>query len=248
MNNNKEIYEKYWSEEIDDYKRFSAGNLWYNSRLQKLIDKYVDKNEVKSVIDAGCGDGIKTFLLAEIFNNAKVKGIDFTSASIKHASNLYKRENLSFEVMDVSSINEVVDCITCLEVLEHVDDWNDVLDKFIKCSPKYIIVSTVTGRMRECEKIFGHVRNFKVGEIEEYMTKNGYATLMASYGGFPLYSPIMRDLSNKNGKKYYDTQTVKMSDGVKFAHKIVAFLLKYFCFQNRKGDALIAVFKKSASE
>ena len=246
---NKEIYEALWSSDITDYKSYSAGNLWYNRRIMKLIKKYVKIDTIKSLADIGCGDGSKTYLLSTIFKNASVVGFDLTEAAIYHAKNLYKRDNLRFEMAEASGVSGEYDIVSYLEVLEHIEDWKGTVKKMIfapsKNSPKYLIISAPVGRMRKDELMDGHVRNFKKGEIEEFMTHMGYKTLIGSYGGFPFYSPLMRNFKELTRKHYEKTLGHKMSIFSKITHKLVSFLLCYCCFQNLKGDAFIGIFERS---
>ncbi len=241
---NKEFYENYWGGK-NDYKLYSLGNIWFDTRIRSLL-KRIRTARIRTVIDVGCGDGAKTYLLSRELPYAKVKGIDFTEAGIAYAVGHYALPNLTFEAGDAKDIREDADMITCFECLEHIKDWEDVIQNFVRCRPRYIMISAPTGRMREYEKAFGHVRNFKKGQIEAYMSANGYRTLIASYGGFPLYSPILRDLRQIVGNGYFEVERRKMSKMEKAIHRIGGWMLCHLCFQNRKGDAFIGVFKRNA--
>ena len=205
-------------------------------------------DEVKSLADIGCGDGSKTYLLSMVFKNASVVGFDLTEAAVCHAQALYKKDNLRFQLAEASNVSGKYDVVSYLEVLEHIEDWKGTVKGMItpphKNPPKYLIISAPVGRMRKDEVMDGHVRNFKKGEIEEFMTQSGYRTLVGSYGGFPFYSPLMRDFKELTRKHYEKTLGRKMSVLSKILHRIVSFVLCYCCFQNLKGDAFIGIFKR----
>ena len=127
-------------------------------------------------MDIGCGEGSKSFILANYFSNAKVLGIDFTDEGIKKANNNYSEvNNLYFKKADIFEIQtEKYDMVSCLEVLEHIEDWQIVLKNICNISNKYILISVPMGRMRDYEKYVGHLRNFKKGEIENFIANNGF--------------------------------------------------------------------------
>ena len=63
-------------------------------------------------------------------------------------------------------------------------------------SPKYLLLYTNTGKMHKNEVYCGHVRNFKRGEIEQFMCERGWVAQDVSYGGFPFYDQrICADIS-----------------------------------------------------
>ncbi len=81
-----------------------------------------DKN---TILDAGCGNGRVTALMAmNRNNNAKVTGIDLTAADVA-AENLQGVSNLSFYTKDLMADNSDIgtfDFIYCQEVLHHTND------------------------------------------------------------------------------------------------------------------------------
>nr|WP_297275971.1 class I SAM-dependent methyltransferase [uncultured Brachyspira sp.] len=205
--------------------------------------KCIPKYEVNSILDIGCGEGQKTYLLLKYFNNAKVLGIDFTEEGIKLANNIYFNvENLTFEKENVFNIdkNKInYDIVSCFEVLEHVEDWPSLLKKISDISNKYVLVSVPTGKMRDYEKYVGHLRNFKRGEIEDFMNNNGFKTIKTFYAGFPFYSPLGRDWLNRN----YDSMNGRLIRTQKIIQTLMYILFRFFCFNNIR-DSFFGLFEK----
>lgn len=87
-------------------------------RDQKVIDT---KN--KYILDAGCGSGYKSLILAEANPGAKIVGVDISAESIKLAEQRLKYhgfDNAEFHVLsieDLAQLNHQFDYINCDELL-----------------------------------------------------------------------------------------------------------------------------------
>ncbi|WP_302272551.1 class I SAM-dependent methyltransferase [Brachyspira aalborgi] len=238
---NFKIYNNRYKSHNDSYN-YSGGIKWAFSLIKDII-KYCDKKDIENILDIGCGEGSKSFILANYFSNAKVLGIDFTDEGIKKANNNYSEvNNLYFKKADIFEIQtEKYDMVSCLEVLEHIEDWQIVLKNICNISNKYILISVPTGRMRDYEKYVGHLRNFKKGEIENFVANNGFKKIKTFYAGFPFYSPLGRDWLNRNYKGYDESVSGNFTKKQKLFHYMLYILFRYFCFRNI-GDSFIGLF------
>lgn len=186
-----------------------------------------------------------TFLLAKYFKNAKVTGYDFSTSGIETAKKNLKLKNLYFSVEDITKVKSETkyDLITAFDVLEHIEDWQKLVKDLIKVNNHYFVFASPVGRMRPYEKHIGHFRNYRKGEIEAFMQKQGYRTVKTYYAGFPFYSPIVRDLTNRYYKSYNLAPQSEMSGLSELNHKVWYVLFKYFSFRH-KGDNFIGLFEK----
>lgn len=244
-NVNKDFYDYYWSENMIDYLKRSSGSRWFLYLLNNIIDG-IDPKDVKTVVDLGCGMGYKTYFLSQKFNKSLVLGTDFSKKAIASAGNYHKRKNLSFKVKDITTGDEKnkYDLITAFDVLEHIEDWKSLVKKLDKHCNKYLLFSSPVGRMRAYEKNIGHYRNFKRGEIENFLKGLGYKPIKKYYAGFPFYSPICRDLTNMFYKQYTEIPTSKMSNKAEFFSKIFYFLFRYCSTKKHFGEIFIGLFEK----
>ena len=104
-------------------------------RVKYLIDSLdlPNKDSLKGIriLDIGCGGGIFCEPLARL--NATVYGIDSNESSILAARKHAKKNNLkiTYKQTDIEEFksSEKFDVITCMEVLEHVEDVQAVLKK-----------------------------------------------------------------------------------------------------------------------
>jgi ubiquinone/menaquinone biosynthesis C-methylase UbiE len=88
----------------------------------------------KRVLDAACGEGYGSALLAE--GAAEVVGVDIDAASIEHARTRYgSKQNLRFEHADATKLpfpDRSFDLIVSFETLEHLADQEGLLAGFAR--------------------------------------------------------------------------------------------------------------------
>ncbi len=87
--------------------------------------------EGKKVLDAACGSGYGTSMLAKTAKH--VKGIDISKDAIEHAKIFYSSENIEFSICSVDTLifdDKSFDVIVSFETLEHVPE--DIQLNFLK--------------------------------------------------------------------------------------------------------------------
>jgi SAM-dependent methyltransferase len=80
------------------------------------------------VLDLGCGAGYGTAELAAGSHSAV--GIDLAPDAVSHASSAYRLANISFLPASATAVpfrDGSFDLITAFEVIEHLDNWRDLL-------------------------------------------------------------------------------------------------------------------------
>lgn len=109
----------------NDYQTLYLHNLVtaYYIRNQKVIE-----TEEKVILDAGCGSGYNSLILAEANPGAKIVGIDLSEESVKLARQRLQYhgfDNVEFHALsieDLPSLNQQFDYINCDEVLYLLPD------------------------------------------------------------------------------------------------------------------------------
>jgi trans-aconitate methyltransferase len=223
----------------------SAGARWFEYLLGEILSE-IPSSAVTSVADVGCGVGKKTAQLARTFPRAEVFGFDFSESAIEVASEHYSSvKNLSFKSEDITrnDYDRRLDLVSAFDVLEHIDKWEEMLELLIEVGSRYLVISVPIGRMRPYEVNIGHYRNFQRGQIEEFLEARGYRTMKTFYAGFPFYSPILRDLTNRFFKTYSETPQTTMSSLAKTGHHIWYFLFRYLSLKQR-GDIFLGSFER----
>jgi SAM-dependent methyltransferase len=85
----------------------------------------------KRVLDAACGEGYGSALLAT--SAASVIGVDRSEESIAHARNRYRASNLDFQAADCLAMPfelDSFDCVVSFETLEHLEEHDSLLREF----------------------------------------------------------------------------------------------------------------------
>lgn len=84
-----------------------------------------------SVLDAACGEGYGSAILAE--TAAAVTGVDISAESVEHARNRYAAPNLRYEAADCTELpfeDGTFDCVVSYETLEHLEAQDCLLNEF----------------------------------------------------------------------------------------------------------------------
>lgn len=138
----------------DELEKFSSiSKEWWDENgkfstlhsITPLRVKYIKDNILKyfsnisglNFLDIGCGGGLLAEPMARL--GARVTAIDAAQASIDIASSHAKVSGLNINyicttVEELAQTNTKYDVITCLEVLEHVDN----LEYFVKCATQLL--------------------------------------------------------------------------------------------------------------
>ncbi len=192
-------YDRGWEERWDDMKRYGPMSRHIRRNIKQLIRPL----QFQSVLDIGCGQGS---LLAELrteFPHIEVFGSDFSTSAVRMARRQVDGgEYCVFDLVQ-GNLNRQFDLIVCSEVLEHIPDDRAALRNLAAMTGKYLVISTVQGRMRRFEAgEVGHVRNYAYGELAQKVEAAGMNVLKVVEWGFPFYSPLYRDvidLTNTRG-------------------------------------------------
>ena len=132
-------------------------------RLEFILNNFDKSIRKKDVLDIGCGGGLISELLAK--KNANVTGIDENIYNIKQAREHVKMSSIKIDYKNQSldtfykKNKKKYDLILCLEVLEHVDDVKETLDKISELMKPgaTLILSTINRNLKSLlfAKIFG---------------------------------------------------------------------------------------------
>ncbi len=133
----------------------------------------------RRVLDVGCGSGYGS---AELSRTAQsVTGIDVSTDAIAYARREFPLDNLRFIAASASSLpfpNEAFELITAFEVIEHLEDWNNLIleAQRVLTDEGLFIVSTpnksyyLESRGSEGENPY-HVHEFEAAEFERELAK-----------------------------------------------------------------------------
>lgn len=144
----------------------------------------------KAVLDAGCGIGIGTNILGREAVGAW--GIDKFERNVSVAKQLYENMKIKFDQVDLvnppSRPFATFDVICCIEVIEHIEDYEKALQtlkSFFDPKRKTILFISSPNRnndnlSKEQPKNLQHVREWQAGEFYEILTKHFGSVVMYS--------------------------------------------------------------------
>ncbi len=141
-------------------------------RIKYILDKIGSKNIKKlNILDLGCGGGLVAEPLARLGGN--VTGIDFVENNIKVAKLHALQNNLKIKYLRADLKNfsnkKKYDLIIMFEILEHLDNWDQILRKIKKLLNKngIIVLSTIN------RNIFSKIFAIEIAEnILNWVPKN----------------------------------------------------------------------------
>lgn len=146
----KEHYKAYYEYEKARGVNYGPEDLTGNRRFEYTC-KMIEKIKPKSILDYGCAHGHYVINLAKRFPDIDFTGVDLEKTNIEKAIKWSKSEKLDnrcdfFEIDNLFKIREAItgmyDCILCQEVLEHVENPNDTIEKLnilLRDNGKFII-------------------------------------------------------------------------------------------------------------
>jgi hypothetical protein len=130
-----EIYEKnVWGGVAGEFFSGEGSNEKFASRYAETVKKFIAENDIKKVVDLGCGD----FRVASQFvsGDFHYSGCDVVSSLIDHLNKTYGGENVEFYCRNIIE-DELPDGELCLirQVLQHLS--NQEIKKILANVKKY---------------------------------------------------------------------------------------------------------------
>ena len=242
----KDYYEaeSFW----EDGMILDAANI---NRIEKTIALIPE--DVKSLADIGCGNGVFLNRLHETGTAFEILGIDRS----KTALNYVKAKKMEGDIAAIPLPDNSMDCLTCLEVIEHlpVTVYDKALSELTRVAGKYLIVSVPFAEKLEeaytkcpqCKSMFNsdlHLRSFdeetfkklfdhlgyrntrveKLGEIKSFVGKEKYVKLFYPEQSLVWNSPICPICGFQNDKQ----PTVNIGSNATVVSKRKRSLVSYF--------------------
>lgn len=166
--NTKEYWDNMYTSEI------SEGQVRQDKSTLKIIPLLKDK---KNLLDFGSGPGGNIKLLACNLTNKNFYLLDYSLKAIEFAQNNYlgnrdTRGNSFYYFKDIDSVSEKsFDAILVLEVLEHIIDYQELLNSLWNLLEKsgILIISVPVKGLRDRHR--EHVNHFTVRSMFDILSK-----------------------------------------------------------------------------
>jgi ubiquinone biosynthesis O-methyltransferase len=167
MRNDLSIYDTHAPNWWDGSQRFLR--LLHNLVPARLgyFDKIVGTWRGKTVVDLGCGGGFMAEALAR--RGATVIGVDPSEPAITAARAHAHAEGLAIDYQVGEAIpvpDSSVDCVVCVDVLEHVADLDRVLDEITRVlKPRALFLFDTINRTPLASLVLVHLGESAIGPL-----------------------------------------------------------------------------------
>lgn len=160
---------------------------------RRIICNLIRNLKVNSILDVGCGDGLILSEMAKLFPDATLAGTEFSDVAMSIA-----KQNLPEAVfynldLEINHLPEQYDLVTCVDVLEHINDDTSALKNLSAMTRKYLLVAVPLGPLFPVEKeLLGHVHGYSRRELDKKLASLGFTGLKTIQWGAPFYNFIRR--------------------------------------------------------
>jgi SAM-dependent methyltransferase len=182
-------YDELWRTKWGDMQHYGPV---HRHTLESLVRTVADL-KVKSVLDVGCGSGENLAALAG-GGNYELAGVDISKEALALAGSRVPSAKLQQLDVQREILPEKFDLVISIQVVEHIPDDTAAFSNIAKMANRFVLISTMQGRMRPSEPNIGHVRNYSAAELKSKLENAGLEVLDIHGWGFPFYSPLYRSL------------------------------------------------------
>jgi 2-polyprenyl-3-methyl-5-hydroxy-6-metoxy-1,4-benzoquinol methylase len=171
--------ERQWGEALVDIRAdHRARYEWAGDFLSGYLTPH------SAVLDAACGCGYGTAMLADALPRSFVSGVDVNPGALDWAVRYWKRPNNAFAQMDVSRFDVLgasFDAIVSFETVEHVEADTAVLAGFSRTlRPGGVLIVSVPNQAVipfNKRKYPFHVRHYTPMELDALLQLAGFSVL-----------------------------------------------------------------------
>jgi SAM-dependent methyltransferase len=230
------LYDQIWSECWGDTQRYGPSHRIHRHILIKILGQL----QFETLLEMGCGNGMNLWTIRKAFPGVRLAGMDISEEALAQSRLLLP--DIPFQRLDATQDMdaEQYDVVLSLDVLEHIEDDIAVLRNMHRATKKYVVISTLQGRMRDFERSIGHVRNYRPGELQAKLSSVGFGIEKTIEWGWPLFSPLYRDYLSRCGGQRHTFGSY--GPAKKLACQMIYWLFRLNSFE--RGDMLFAVGTK----
>lgn len=137
--------------------------------FRQMLWQNVKQANIGNVLDAGSGTGVYSIMLGKRYPKSQIFGWEIDDTKLKFSKAFVKElglKNVQFELRDITKNiykKNRFDLIVNIDVLEHIDDYKEVLKNFYKLMNKngYLFIHTPQVNQK---RIFGKLKDWHHAE------------------------------------------------------------------------------------
>lgn len=129
----------------DNHRKWEYNNGLYQKHLEWYLDRlhrYLKRTGAKTVLDAGCGEGIVYRAMRERGWEGSWTGFDFSDEAVRFAKQASpEAEWHQGSAYDIKHPDNSFDLVLCSQVLEHLPKPGDPLKEMERTAGKWLLLS-----------------------------------------------------------------------------------------------------------
>jgi ubiquinone/menaquinone biosynthesis C-methylase UbiE len=144
------------------------------------LNKYIDENA--NTLDVGFGLGYGLNILS--IKSSEVNGVDVDVKVLNYCTSTLVGKNPRLNILKIFDgynlpfSNDTFDVVTCVDVIEHVEDYNRLIKEMLRVSRKGVFLSTPNRRPENTNKDgspknYWHLREWSFEEFDQIIRKFG---------------------------------------------------------------------------
>lgn len=165
--------------------------------VRRLVFSMLRGIQFSSYLDAGCGAGTLLQEIQKKYPQVDVSGAEFSKRGVDIAEQKNPHAKIYQLDLEKEALSQTFDLITCVDVLEHINDDISAINNLRKMAKKYLLLVVPTGPLFEQERIkVGHVHGYSREEVNGKLEKAGFSVIHKMAWGFPIYNLYRRLVMN----------------------------------------------------
>ena len=225
---------------------------WWHKAKRNLVSFFLNqnlKNKDSKILDVGCGTGKNL----EAFSRfGSIWGIDSSKEAISFCKKRELRNVVLGNIEKMPFAKQSFDCITALDVLEHVDDFKSLKEICRVLRKSGIIIATVPAFPQlwsRWDEVLHHKRRYTQKTLKSVLQRNGFKIVKISYLHSFLFLPVLiiRAVKNLINRNYYPSDFKLSNRVINYLLENIAKLEKFLIINARIpfGTSLIVVAEKN---
>ncbi len=162
--------------------------------LQGGLVRVIDELDVVSILDVGCGSGYSLAALARSANSYELTGADVSEQALRATGRRVPAADLHMLDVQRETIPWRFDLVMAVHVIEHLYDDLGAMRNMAAMSNKYVLLSSLAGRVRPTHNAAGHLRNYTALELRQRLEAIDLNVVWMRGWGWPFYSPVARTM------------------------------------------------------
>lgn len=180
----------------------------------------------ETFMDAWCGDWYLLNLVHTFYPDKHYSWLDISDEICSRDIGT----SIDFSLMDLwkpsTTLHKTYDVVVCSEVIEHIEDWKQVVHNLANLPKKwwYLILTTQSWKRYKSDMNIWHLKHFTLDELEKEFDTYWFEIVSSYKKWFPFYN-LQKWLYQKIEKK---AQKVQQSKETFFSR--ILFDVTYFLF------------------